>query len=159
MSDRMQQTNCTEEEAMNMNQLLPLFLFLSVASVALFSFIAVAVWSTERRLEREAYYRGETLRKIAETQGAGGSSVIEFLREEEKTAARRRREGQKLGGLITVAVGIGMTILIWAVNRDEPEPVYLAGLIPLLIGLALLSYAYFLGPKAPDNGGADVSKR
>jgi multisubunit Na+/H+ antiporter MnhB subunit len=159
MSDRMQQTNCTEEGDVNMNQLLPLFLFLSVASVALFSFVAVAVWSSERRREREAYYRSETLRKIAETQGAGGSSVIEFLREEEKNATRRRREGQKLGGLVTGAVGIGMTILIWAVNRDEPEPVYLAGLIPLLIGLALLSYVYFLAPKPPDRGDADVSKR
>jgi hypothetical protein len=27
------------------------------------------------------------------------------------------------------------------------EPVYLAGLIPLLIGLALLLYTYFLAPK------------
>lgn len=142
-----------------MSQLLPLFLFLSVASVALFSFVAVAAWSSERRREREAYYRSETLRKIAETQGAGGSSVIEFLREEEKTAARRRREGQKLGGLVTVAVGIGMTILIWAVTRDEPEPVYLAGLIPLMVGLALLGYAYFLAPKVLNGGNADVSKR
>jgi uncharacterized membrane protein len=139
--------------------MLPLFLFLSVASVAVFSFVAVAVWSSERRREREAYYRSETLRKIAETQGAGGGSVIEFLREEERNGARRRREGQKLGGLITVAVGIGMTILIWAVNRDEPEPVYLAGLIPVLIGLALLSYAYFLAPKALDKGDTDVPKR
>jgi hypothetical protein len=36
--------------------------------------------------------------------------VIEFLREEEKNATRRRQEGQKLGGLITVAVGIGMMV-------------------------------------------------
>jgi hypothetical protein len=27
------------------------------------------------------------------------------------------------------------------------EPVYLAGLIPLLIGVALLVYAFFLAPK------------
>ena len=54
---------------MNMNQILPIFLFLSVASVALFSFVAVAVWSSERRREREAYYRSEILKKIADTQG------------------------------------------------------------------------------------------
>lgn len=132
---------------MNMNQMLPIFLFLSVASVALFSFVAVAVWSSERRREREAYYRSETLRKIAETQGAGGSSAIEFLREEEKNAVRRRQEGQKLGGLITVAVGIGMMVFIAAVDRSDPEPTYLVGLIPLLIGVALLSYTYLLAPK------------
>jgi Flp pilus assembly protein TadB len=121
---------------------LPAFLFLSVASIALFSFVAVAVWSSERRREREAYYRSETLKKITETQGAGGSSAIEFLREEEKNAAKRRHEGQKLGGLITLAVGIGMMVFIRAVDRGDPA--YLVGLIPLFIGAALLAYTYLL---------------
>src|SRR5712691_6945303 len=81
LSHGMQPKDHTNELDMNLNQALPLFLFLSVASIALFSFVAVAVWSQERRREREAYYRSETLRKIAETQGSGGSSAIEFLRE------------------------------------------------------------------------------
>jgi Flp pilus assembly protein TadB len=143
----MERTNRSEENEMNMSQILPIFLFLSVASVALFSFVAVAVWSSERRREREAYYRSETLRKIAETQGAGGSSAIEFLREEEKNAVRRRQEGLKVGGLITVAVGVGMMVFIAAVDRRGTEPAYLVGLIPLLIGVALLSYTFFLAPK------------
>jgi Flp pilus assembly protein TadB len=130
-----------------MNQIVPKLLFLSIVSVAMFSFIGVAVWSRERRREREAYYRSETLRKIAETQGAGGNSAIEFLREDEKYAARRRGEGQKLGGLITLAVGIGMMVFIKAVDRGDPDPAYLVGLIPLLIGVALLAYTYLLAPK------------
>lgn len=130
-----------------MSEHLPIFLFLSVGSVALFSFVAVAVWSGERRREREAYYRSETIKKVADAQGAGGSSAIEFLREEEKIAARRRREGQKLGGLITVAVGIGLMVFINAVDRSDPSPAYLVGLIPLLIGGALLAYTYVLAPK------------
>jgi hypothetical protein len=130
-----------------MSEHLPIFLFLSVASVALFSFVAVAVWSGERRREREAYYRSETIKKVADAQGAGGSSAIEFLREEEKIAARRRREGQKLGGLVTVAVGIGLMVFINAVDHSDPTPAYLVGLIPLLIGVALLAYTYVLAPK------------
>ncbi|HUD67610.1 MAG TPA: hypothetical protein VMQ17_23710 [Candidatus Sulfotelmatobacter sp.] len=130
-----------------MSEHLPIFLFLSVASVALFSFVAVAVWSGERRREREAYYRSETIKKVADAQGAAGSSAIEFLREEEKIAARRRREGQKLGGLITVAVGVGLMVFINAVDRSDPSPAYLVGLIPLLIGGALLAYTYVLAPK------------
>ncbi len=126
---------------------LPLFLFLSVACVALFSFVAVAVWSGERRREREAYYRSETLKKIAEASGPGKNSAVEYLLEEEKRAARRRSEGQKLGGLITVAVGIGLMVFVGAVDRSDTEPVYLVGLIPLLIGLVLLGYAYFLAPR------------
>ena len=132
---------------MNLNVAMPLFLFLSVASTALFSFVAVAVWSQERRREREAYYRSETLKKIAEAQGAGGASAIEFLREEEKNALRRRQEGQKLGGLITAAVGIGLMVFIRADDRSDPNPAYLVGLIPLLVGAALLAYTYFLAPK------------
>ena len=130
-----------------MNQIVPKLLFLSIVSVAMFSFVGVAVWSRERRREREAYYRGETLRKIAETQGTGGNSAIEFLREDEKYAARRRGEGQKLGGLITLAVGIGMMVFIKAVDRGDPDPANLVGLIPLLIGVALLAYTYLLAPK------------
>ena len=130
---------------------LPLFLFLSVASIALFSFVAVAAWSDARRREREAYYKSETLKKIAEA-GPGASSAIEFLREEairraerEKNAARRQREGIKLGGLVTTAVGIALMIFLRAIERDEP--VYLVGLIPGLIGVALLAHGYLLAPK------------
>ena len=130
----------------------PLFMFLSVGSIALFSFIAVAPWADARRREREAYYKSETLKKIAEAQGAGASSAVEFLREEalrrteeKKNTARHRREGIKLGGLVTAAVGIGLMIFLRAIDRDEP--VYLVGLIPLLIGVALLAYSYLLAPK------------
>ncbi len=127
------------------NQLQPLFAFLSVGAVALFSFVALASWSDARRREREAYYRSETLKKIAETQGAGGNAALEFLREEERNAAHRRREGVKLGGLITMAVGIGLMVFLLRVERREPA--YMVGLIPLLVGGALLGYAYFLAPK------------
>src|SRR5213594_3331998 len=131
----MRRQNGAKEDVMSGS--LPLFLFLSVTSIALFSFVAVAAWSDARRREREAYYKSETLKKIAEAQGAGASSAIEFLREEalrraedKKNAAQHRREGIKLGGLVTAAVGIGLMIFVRAIERDEP--VYLVGLIPLL---------------------------
>jgi hypothetical protein len=127
------------------NQLFPMFMFLSVGAIALFSFIAVASWSDARRREREAYYRSETLKKIAESQGAGGTVALEFLREEDKSASRRRREGVKLGGLITSAVGIGFMVFLKAEERSEPA--YLIGLVPLLIGISLLVYVYILAPK------------
>jgi hypothetical protein len=52
-----------------------------------------------------------------------------------------------LGGLITVAVGIGLMVFINAVDRSDPTPAYLLGLIPLLIGVALLAHTYVLAPK------------
>jgi hypothetical protein len=128
-----------------------LFIFLGIGSIAMFSFLAVATWSGERRREREAYYRSETLKRVAELQGATGSaSALEVLREEERIAKSRRTEGQKLGGLITLAVGIGMFIFLKAIMsaNHESEPAYLIGLIPVLIGASLLVYAYVLAPKS-----------
>jgi Flp pilus assembly protein TadB len=117
-----------------------------VGSIALFSFLAVAAWSDARRKEREAYYTSETLKKIAETSGEGAKAAMDMLREQEHNSMRRRRDGQRLGGLITLAVGIGMMVFLKAVATDEPGA-YLVGLIPLLIGVALLAYAYVLAPK------------
>jgi hypothetical protein len=125
----------------------PRFLSFSLLVVALFSFLSVMVWSRERRREREAYYRSEAIRKVAETRPGDGGAVLDVLREEERIAARGRREGQKVSGLVTIATGLGMTVFLKVVDRNDPDPAYLAGLIPILIGAALLLYAYVLGPK------------
>jgi hypothetical protein len=116
----------------------------SVGALAVFSYLAVATWSDNRRREREAYYRHDTLRKIAEAQG-GAAAALEYLRADEKNAQRRRQEGLKLGGLITTAAGVGLFAFLIAIRPDRPY--YVLSLIPLLIGLALLLYAYMLAPK------------
>ena len=120
-----------------------------VGSIALFSFLGVASWSDARRKEREAYYRTEALKKIAESSSEGAKSAVEYFHEQEQSARRRRLEGMKLGGLITAAVGIGLMVFLHGVEREEP--VYLVGLIPLLIGVALLVYAFVLAPKETAN--------
>jgi Flp pilus assembly protein TadB len=124
---------------------LPMALFLAAGAIALFSFLAVASWSDARRREREAYYKGEALKKLSETQGAGAPSVLQYLHEEERNAMRQRQEGHRLGGLITLGVGIGMGVFLRAMVHDEPA--YLAGLILVLVGVALLVYSYILAPK------------
>jgi hypothetical protein len=116
-----------------------------VGSIALFSFLGVATWSDARRKERVAYYRSETLKKIAESSGEGARAAIELIREQEKNAAKRRFEGMKLGGLITAVVGIGVMVLLHGLVQSEP--VYLAGLIPFLVGVVLMLYGFFLAPK------------
>ena len=51
----------------------------------------------------------------------------------------------KIGGVINLAVGIALMIFLHALISGEP--VYLCGLIPGLIGVALLAYALLLSPK------------
>ena len=115
------------------------FFFLAVASVALFSFIAVASWSDARRREREAYYTSETLRRIAESSQPGAPAALEYLREEQRVIHHKRREGMKLGGMITAGVGLATLIFLKAIVG---YPVYLCALIPLFVGLVLVAHAF-----------------
>ena len=121
---------------------LPMALFLAVAASGMWAFVAVVTWADIRRKEREAFYKHETMKKISEMPGESG---LALLREDERNSARRRRENIKLGGLITCAVGVGLMIFLRSI--DTREPAYLVGLIPLLVGLALLIYSSVLVPK------------
>jgi hypothetical protein len=119
----------------------------AVAVVSVFTFVAVATWSDNRRKERESYYKHETYRKMLEQSGGSDRSVMDLMRQEEEQQMRRRIEGLRLGGLITTVVGAGVMVFLY-VLVDE-EPVYVAGLIPLLIGLVLTFYGFFMAPRAP----------
>ena len=116
-----------------------------------FSFIATMTWLRTRRKEREAYYRNETTKKVAEMQGSG-VNALEFLREEERISLRRRTDGQKLGGLISMAVGVGTMVFLKAIMASDVDPAahqaYLVGLIPFLVGAVLLIYSSFLAAKS-----------
>jgi hypothetical protein len=123
-----------------------LFAFLCLAVVTgFFSFLGVTIWTHNRRREREAYYMHEAVKKMTGVQEPTAHAVLEFLREQEKVRALRAREGVKLGGLVTLAVGIGFFLVLWAAGPTRPA--YAASFIPFLVGLALLAYTYLLAPK------------
>lgn len=127
-------------------------LFIPIVSViCVFTFISIASWAGERRKEREAYYKSETLKKIAESQGPGATSALELMREEERIRRGKAREGQRLGGLTTVAVGLALTPFLWFILDPGDKGVALVGLFPLLIGIALLVYSYVLAPRENQN--------
>jgi hypothetical protein len=124
-----------------------MWLFLSVGAVALFGiFLPLATWMDHRRKEREAFYKSETIRRIAEAPGEGGNAAVQLLREQERMASMKTREGLKIGGIINIGVGIGVTIFLRALIHSGP--VYLCGLIPALIGAAMLVYVYVLAEPA-----------
>jgi len=124
-----------------------LWMFLSIGAVALFVvFIPLTSWIDSQRKEREAFYKAETVRRLTESSGEGAKAAIELMREQDRMERRKKSEGMKIGGLINIAVGVGLMVFLRYLVKEEP--VFLCGLIPGLIGVALLTYALFLAPKA-----------
>jgi len=122
-----------------------LWAFLSVGAVALFAvFIPLVTWMDTRRKEREAFYKAETFRRLTESSSEGAKAALDLMREQDQQQRIKTREGMKIGGVINFAVGIALVIFLRALVKDEP--VYLCGLIPGFIGLAMLAYVFFLAP-------------
>jgi hypothetical protein len=127
-----------------------------VTVIAVFTFAGFAAYSDNRRKEREAFYRYEFRKKLVE-QGAGApEQLLDMMREEDRAELRRAREGVKLAGLITAAVGVG---LIFGLRFIEGEAVWMIGYIPLFIGLVMLAYGLFFAPKEPPQRPQDTPPR
>lgn len=116
--------------------------FLTVGAVALFAvFIPLINYFDNRRKEREAYYKAETIRRVAEASGDGARAAVDLLREQNRISQLKVREGLKMGGAINVGVGSSLIIFLgnfigWKIS--------LCGLVPGFIGLAMLVYVFFL---------------
>ncbi|HJQ99909.1 MAG TPA: hypothetical protein VJ826_16460 [Candidatus Polarisedimenticolaceae bacterium] len=123
------------------------FILGMVGSIAMFGFLAVAWWVDARRREREAFYRSEVLKKLAEAGAEGSATALEMFREQQRSAGSNRLETQRLGGLVLAAVGVGLMALLRGVATNESA--WLSGLIPTLVGAVLLIYSYGLAPKPP----------
>ena len=122
-----------------------LWMFLSVGAVSLFViFIPLVSWIDSRRKEREAFYKADTIRRLAESSGEGAKAAIQLMREEERIKRIKAREGVKVGGLINVGVGAGLLIFLHALLGGGSGSPYLCGLIPGFIGIAMLVYVMFL---------------
>ena len=112
------------------------------ALISVFTFVSVAVWSENRRKERESYYHHETLKKVLEQPGDAAKRVLDQFRREEIRQDSARRDGLRLGCAITLASGVGLWILLRALEPDKV--LYLVGLLPLLIGAVLLAYSFMI---------------
>src|ERR1039458_1952529 len=126
--------------------LIPIFgmLIPIIAILSVFTFVPFAVWFGSRQNEREAFYKSETLRRITEASGEGAKAAIELLREDERLKRIKDREGMKVGGLVLTGVGLALVIFLGALSGPK---IALCGLLPGLIGVALLIYVFYMaGP-------------
>jgi hypothetical protein len=120
-----------------------LWMFLSVSTVVVFAvFIPLISWIESRRKEREAFYKAETFRRLAESSGDGAKVALEMLQAQSRTERLKKREGVKVGGLINIGVGAGLMIFLHSIGGAGSP--YLCGLIPGFIGVAMLTYVFWL---------------
>jgi len=113
--------------------------------LAVIALTFLLIWPKYKGKALASFHRSELLRKIADSQGDAADKVLEMIRQEEAEAKIRRREGLKMGGLITAAAGLGVTAVLAVLVPDRP--VWVIGLIPFLIGIALVVYVLFMAPK------------
>jgi hypothetical protein len=128
-----------------------MFIFLAAGAVGLFAFLSVAVWAGTQAQERKAHDRFALLKAIAEQPSENARLVLEHLREEEqRERARREREERRgflIGGLVTIAVGVGMSVMLVAMKAAPG--VWSLGLFLFLIGAVLTAFGI-----AKDKGAA-----
>jgi hypothetical protein len=124
----------------------PVFLFISVCVVCVFTFVSIASWAGTRQQERTALYRTELLKKLSEQPPENARQVIALLREEELRKEAEKRRGLLLGGSIVTAVGLGLMVML--VVLVHKEQAWAVGLIPLFIGFVLILFGFF-APRTP----------
>ena len=116
-----------------------LFLFLAAAVIAVFAFSSIVAWASTPARERQARDRLALLKTLAEHPGEHARQVLDLLREEDEAPARKKeREEQKgwiAGGLIVIAVGVGLGVML-VILGDRGD--WTVALIPFLIGCVLL---------------------
>lgn len=124
-----------------------MFLFLSAAVIAVFAFLSIAVWVTGPAHERLARERLALLKAVAENQNENAREVLEMLQREDNRRrvrkARQERQGWIAGGLITMAVGVGLGIMFIALQGGKT---WTLAAIPLLIGAVLVGIGLHSDP-------------
>jgi len=126
-----------------------LFLFLAAAVVAVFAFSSIVAWVSTPAKERQNRDRLALLKTLAEHPEENAKQVLDYLREEEETRARKKefeeRRGWVVGGLIVAAVGVGLGVMLAVLGGPG---VWTVALIPFLIGCVLLGVGAVGYPKA-----------
>jgi hypothetical protein len=123
------------------------FLFLAAGAVGLFAYLSVAHWVDARTRDRQVRDRLALLRRVAEQSPESAQLVVEQLRQEEaiareherREALKTRRNGMQAGAILVV-LGIGLGVM-FAMVASRREPVWIIGLIPLLVGVVVFAFA------------------
>lgn len=127
------------------------FTFIGLAVVSFFAFVTISHWISTVAAERRDRERLGVLKKVAEQPPEIGDRLRELLREEDarverrskRRARRARREGLQ-GGVVVLAVGIGISVFLRALVPNRP--VWTLGIMIMLVGAVIASFALFEAP-------------
>ena len=118
--------------------------------LGVFGFLAVGAWAGARASERQAQARYALLSKAAEQPSESAKLVLQFLREDETRRDREKavqaRRGGLQGGAVIMATGVGLGLLLYYIQPDEPR-VWPVGLMLVLIGMVIFGFALVKNPK------------
>ena len=122
---------------------------LGILLIPVSAIIGFATWASvvgfarQRRLEREAYYRGEVNKKLVEEGKLSVPQLIAAREEEMHRQWLKRREAFKGAGIVLAALGLAIVAAMGAADNDEAMG---AGFVPMFLGGALLAYGTGLYP-------------
>ena len=115
--------------------------FVGMLMLIVFAFVSVMVWTEARRKEREALYRNELLKKLADTPGPGAEAVLQSLKDEEQRKHARRREHMTLGGSLCLALGLAGLLGLYVMRETATKEAWGLCFVPILLGAALVGHA------------------
>lgn len=114
-----------------------------VVIIGMFVLAAIAMWTKQRRRERTAFYDHELVRRLAEGGEITEEGALKMVREQGAEEHRRRREGLRVGGVVSIAAGLGLLVFFSHIDAEN-MPI---AVIPIFIGVALLVAALLPRPK------------
>jgi hypothetical protein len=123
----------------NMTANAALFLFLAAIVVSVFAFLSLVAWVTAPSKERQARDRFALLKTLAELPGENAARVLDILQKEDQARTARRAHDERRswvdGGIVLVAIGLGLAVMLMA-HGDSGN--WSVGLIPGLLGIAMI---------------------
>lgn len=112
-------------------------ILIPVASIVS-SCIALSViwWATQRRKEREAYYRYELSRVLVEKYAGEPERFLAWEREQREQEVVRRRDAIRILIWVLLLGGVGALVGLGFTTKDES----LVGWVPIGVALGLAMY-------------------
>ena len=120
--------------------------------LVIFAWMSVTHWITARAAERKMRERYALLKHLSERPAESVQLVLEQLHQDDARELEREREkaavawrGQNMGAAIVLAIGVLLTLFLYFIAPNKP--IWLIGLMPVLVGVVLAVAGWLEKPK------------